>query len=84
MNPRRLRPGDYTVGWVCALPIELDAATRMLDERHIDLPQDATHPNVYTLGRISEHNVVIVCLPAGRIGTNSATSTMSQMRPKFP
>jgi hypothetical protein len=45
---------------------------KMLDEVHYDIPQDASHPNLYTLGRISEHNVVMVCLPAGQIGTSSA------------
>jgi hypothetical protein len=34
--PRRLRREDYTVGWVCALPVELAAAKAMLDEKHED------------------------------------------------
>jgi hypothetical protein len=29
---RLLRHDDYTVGWVCALPVELAAAQEMLDE----------------------------------------------------
>ncbi|KAF2188797.1 hypothetical protein K469DRAFT_724207 [Zopfia rhizophila CBS 207.26] len=36
--PRQLRREDYTVGWVCALPVELAAAKEMLDEEHGDLP----------------------------------------------
>ena len=84
MKRRRLQPRDYTVGWICALPLELQAATKILDEEHDDLPQEANHPNLYTLGRISGHNVVIVCLPAGYIGTNSAAATISQMKSKFP
>lgn len=80
----RLRPENYTVGWVCALPIELDAATKMLDEQHRDLPQQADHPNLYTLGRINNHNVVIVCLPAGQTGTISAAAVAGQMRSNFP
>jgi len=71
---RRLGPEDYTVGWVCALPIELTAAQEMLDEEHDDLPQDSDDANIYTLGRIGEHNVVIACLPAGQTGTNSAAA----------
>lgn len=32
--PRRLRRKDYTVGWICALPVELAAARMMLDDGH--------------------------------------------------
>src|SRR5215469_11174740 len=83
MKRRRLQPDDYTIGWVCALPVELEAATKMLDEVHNDIPQHASHPNLYTLGRISNHNVVMLCLPAGQIGTNSAAAAVSQMKAKF-
>ena len=83
MAPRCLRVQDYTVGWVCALPIELAAATEMLDERHQELPRDDDDTNLYTFGRICEHNVVIVCLPAGQMGTNSAAAVAAEMRSKF-
>ncbi|RHZ58035.1 hypothetical protein CDV55_101617 [Aspergillus turcosus] len=56
---------DYTVGWICALPIEMAAAKAMLDETHAKLPQSAQDPNTYSLGAIQGHNVVIACLPAG-------------------
>ena len=78
------RPEDYRFGWICALPVELQAAQMVLDEEHDDLPQDAGHSNVYVLGRISDHNVVVVCLPAGQYGTNSAASVLEHMRFKFP
>ena len=83
MKRRRLRPEDYTVGWVCALPIELAAATIMLDEEHEDFPQDNNDGNLYTLGHISEHNIVIACLPAGQTGTNSAANVANRMNSKF-
>ena len=83
MTKRRLHIHDYAVGWVCALPIELAAATEMLDEEHQNLPQDDNDANLYTLGRIGEHNVVITCLPAGQTGTNSAATVASQMTSKF-
>ena len=70
MVQRRLHVEDYTVGWVCALPIELAAATEMLDEEHQNLPRDSNDTNIYTLGRISERNFVIACLPMGQTGTN--------------
>ncbi|GKZ27334.1 hypothetical protein AbraIFM66951_005102 [Aspergillus brasiliensis] len=65
---RRLIHHDYTVGWVCALPDELTAAQEMLDEEHQDLPPNHTDSNIYTLGSIGAHNIVLACLPAGQTG----------------
>jgi nucleoside phosphorylase len=83
MAQRRLRYEDYTVGWVCALPIELAAAQEMLDEEHHGPPQDSNDPNSYTLGRICEHNVVVACLPAGQMGITSAAAVALRMKSKF-
>jgi nucleoside phosphorylase len=55
----------------------------MLDEEHEDLEQDEHDENIYSLGRIGEHNVVIVCLPAGLIGNNPAVAVATQMRATF-
>ncbi|CAG9982523.1 unnamed protein product [Clonostachys byssicola] len=76
--------GDYTVGWVCALPKEQTAATAMLDETHPDLPKPLNDSNTYTLGRIGKHSVVIACLPKGQVGTNSAATVATQMIRTFP
>jgi hypothetical protein len=65
---RRLPHEAYTVGWVCALPIELAAAQELLDEEHEDLEQDESDNNIYALGAIGGHNVVLACLPAGLTG----------------
>lgn len=65
---------DYTIGWISALPIELAAAQQLLDEQHDDLPQPDNDTNIYSLGRIGEHNVAIACLPAGQIGTSSVAA----------
>jgi nucleoside phosphorylase len=72
------------VGWVSALPIELAAAIEMLDQEHHKLPQNGHDTNLYTLGQIGEHNVVIACLPAGRIGNNPAAAVAMDMKSKFP
>jgi hypothetical protein len=53
----------------------------MLDLEH--LPQDSSDSNIYTFGRIGEHNVVIACLPTGQIGTNSAATVVSQIKSRF-
>ena len=81
---RSLTPRDYTVGWICALPVELAAAKTMLDEK--DRPLELQNPsddNAYTLGRIGKHNVVIACLPSGRVGTQSAAGVLSTMKYTF-
>lgn len=74
---------DYTVGWICALPVELTAAMATLDEKHQQLPQHPHDDNLYTLGRIGEHNVVIAGLPAGQMGNNSAATVAAMMRYSF-
>ncbi|KAH7029852.1 putative kinesin light chain [Microdochium trichocladiopsis] len=75
---------DFTVGWVCALPIELAAAVQMMDEQFADLPSFPTDSNLYSFGRIGVHNVVAASLPAGQMGTNQAAVVASQMRLNFP
>jgi nucleoside phosphorylase len=79
----RLRRDEYTVGWVCALPVELAAAQEMLDEEHDAPPSGAYDTNIYTCGRVGEHNVVIACLPEGQTGTHSAATVAAQMRLAF-
>ena len=73
----------YTVGWICALPIEMAVAVGMLDERHDSLPQNPHDHNNYTLGRVGPHYVAIACLPAGVTGVTSAARVASQMRATF-
>jgi nucleoside phosphorylase len=79
-----LSHNDYTVAWICALPLERAAATAVLDEEHPKLSQSQTDSNIYTLGAIRGHNVVIACLPAGIYGTTSATAVVTQLRSTFP
>ncbi|KAM0286538.1 hypothetical protein ACHAO9_008166 [Fusarium lateritium] len=79
-----LTHNDYTVGWVCALPKELTAATAMLDRRHPILSKPENDNNAYTLGTIGEHNVVIACLPKGMIGNAPAATVVSCMATTFP
>ncbi|KAK2036959.1 Pfs domain protein, partial [Colletotrichum somersetense] len=74
----------YTVGWVCALPLERAAAEAMLDDIHPSLDMNPKDSNAYTFGRIGPHNIVIVCLPSGQYGTNSAAVVANNMRWSFP
>ena len=74
---------DYKVGWICATSTELAMATEMLDEGY-DLPSRTPgDSNIYTLGRIGVHHVVIACLPAGRHGNGAAAIVASQMWSSF-
>ena len=78
-------PLDYTIGWICAIPKEYTAAQGFLDEKHsITLSISEQDPNTYTLGRIENHNVVIVLLPRGDYGLCSATTVVSDMCYSFP
>ncbi|KAF3126810.1 hypothetical protein TWF703_010296 [Orbilia oligospora] len=75
---------EYTIGWVCAVHIEMTAARLMLDSEH-GAPQEQYHSdhNVYQLGSIGEHNIVIACLPDGVYGVTSAVAVAVQMLATF-
>ncbi|XHF99882.1 hypothetical protein AWENTII_003367 [Aspergillus wentii] len=79
----RLSHSEYTVGWICALPLEMAAATVMLDEVHENLLTQLTDHNSYTLGRIGKHNVVVTCLPAGEPGIAPAAIVATQLSSSF-
>lgn len=74
---------DYTVGWVCALPLEMAAAKAMLDEIYTSLKKQPNDHNTYRFGWIGEHTVVVACLPLGVYGTTSAATVVSQMLSSF-
>jgi nucleoside phosphorylase len=80
---KKLEDGSYTVGWICNSPIELAAATIMLDERHADPLVHTGDQNTYTLGRIQGHNVVLACLPSGASGDAAAATVEAHMRLTF-
>ena len=83
ISKERQPPGveDFTVGWICALPIEQAAAIQMLDEEY---SSDKDISSSYVLGRIGPHNVVIACLPPGQFGTNSAAVIATKIQYTFP
>ncbi|KAI3190748.1 hypothetical protein CBS147311_9727 [Penicillium roqueforti] len=75
---------DYTVAWICALPLEMAAAKTMVDSVHPSLSQSESDHNTYTLGSISGHNVVVACLPSGVYGTTAAAVVLAHMLETFP
>ena len=82
---RLLRREEYTVAWLCALPLsEAVAAWTMLDEEHEELPQDDNDENTYTYGSIKGHNIVIACMPPGQPGKVSASRMVQSLPISFP
>lgn len=79
---RRLNHNSYTVGWISPLEVEQIASIEMLDEEHEALPQNTTDHNVYKLGSVNGHNIVIAGLP--QAGNCSAATVVTQMRMTFP
>ncbi|OJJ67032.1 hypothetical protein ASPBRDRAFT_162849 [Aspergillus brasiliensis CBS 101740] len=79
----KLSHHDYAVAWICALPVELAAAQAILDEIHDQLPAGPVDTNVYTLGSINGHRIVLTCLPSGVCGTISAAVVAAQLLSTF-
>ncbi|KAL3480054.1 nucleoside phosphorylase domain-containing protein [Aspergillus californicus] len=79
-----LRYRDYTIGWICVLPVELAVAQAMLDEVHELLPGLGLDGNTYILGRICSHNIVLSCLPNGIYGPITAATVAARMLLTFP
>ncbi|KAF2270919.1 purine and uridine phosphorylase, partial [Lojkania enalia] len=79
------RNNKYTVGWICAIATELVAAQAFLDEKH-DGPEyvSPSDDNIYTLGKIGKHHIVIAVLPDGEYGITSAASVARDILYSFP
>ena len=78
-----MHPDDYTVAWICALPLDLTAACAMLDEHHGAIPSPEYDTNNYTLGRIEQHNIVISYLPSHQYGTINASAVITNLSRTF-
>jgi nucleoside phosphorylase len=83
MDARTRSHDDYTVGWICALPVETAAAKLMLDKIHPPLPRLPMDQNAYIFGSIGEHNIVIASLPTGAYGNTSAATVGMQLLSSF-
>ena len=80
---REARHEDYTIAWICALPLELAASRAMLDAEHRSLPIVTGDDNTYVLGHIDHHNIVMACLP-GQYGTINAAIVANNLKRSFP
>ncbi|KAF9891451.1 hypothetical protein FE257_003917 [Aspergillus nanangensis] len=75
---------DYTIAWICALPLETAVASVMLDKTHNPLPKLPTDSNAYRFGELNGHYIVIASLPSSVYEKASAASVVSRMRLTFP
>ncbi|KAJ5781037.1 hypothetical protein N7457_006197 [Penicillium paradoxum] len=83
-NPTGLQHSDYTIAWVCALKLEMEAAQAMLDVIHEPLLTDADDTNTYVLGSIKGHNIVIGCLLSYYPSPGSTAVVIANMMRSFP
>lgn len=75
----------YTVGWICAIKTELVAAKAFFDEEHEQLDKtDDNDNNIYALGRVGKHNVVVASLPKWEYGLVTAATVARDMLRSFP
>ncbi|RDW92299.1 hypothetical protein BP5796_01693 [Coleophoma crateriformis] len=74
----------FQIGIVCPLPIERAATQEVLDIEYDDpkerYPNDT---NIYSLGKIGHHNVVIAGFPAGFTGLVAAATVASNLTKTF-
>ncbi|KAL7958575.1 hypothetical protein V8C34DRAFT_323970 [Trichoderma compactum] len=79
---------DFYIGIICALPREFNAVTCMLDTEYKPpfdrLPQSENTAYIFRCGRMSDHNVAVVCLPSGETGTISSATVAVMLMAKFP
>ncbi|KAF4550496.1 NACHT domain-containing protein 3 [Elsinoe fawcettii] len=80
-----LDPSVFTIGWISALAIEYEAACLSLDE-DLGRPDflETRNDNVYTIGRVGQHHIVLTFLPEGTTGTNAAAVVARDMVHAFP
>jgi nucleoside phosphorylase len=77
---------DIEVAIICALPREVNAVEALLDETYSRLcnghMKDYRDVNVYTIGRMGKHNIVVCPLP--HMGKVNAAVAATNLRFSFP
>ncbi|CAI6098229.1 unnamed protein product [Clonostachys chloroleuca] len=75
----------YTVGWVCALPVEATAAKAALDCVHDTIPQDRNpnDNNNYIFGRLHGHHIVVAYPSSGVYGQVSLADVVRQLHASY-
>ncbi|KXX73135.1 hypothetical protein MMYC01_210583 [Madurella mycetomatis] len=73
---------EYTVAIICAINFEMSAVRYMLDREHPRLPANQGDTNMYVLGELSCHHIVVAYLP-GNQGKGAAAIVTSNMDRTF-
>ncbi|KAF2721055.1 purine and uridine phosphorylase [Polychaeton citri CBS 116435] len=75
---------DYTVAWICALPVpEWKASWLLFDETHDDVQLSSTSSYQYVYGNMDGHNIVLGCLSDTQKGTTAAAAVVLEMKSNF-
>lgn len=76
---------DYSVGWICVLPIEAAAAKAAFDRIHDSLPLDPNpgDNNDYILGSVNGHNVVVAYPNCSTSKKSSVAGVATQLHASF-
>ncbi|KAL9078643.1 MAG: hypothetical protein Q9157_002442 [Trypethelium eluteriae] len=84
IKAQALSNDHFTVGWICALEIEVIAALEMLDKRYIDFTPKTNESdwNSYRCGRIRDHMLIIASPP--QYGPIQAAQCATHMVHAFP
>ncbi|KAF3937177.1 hypothetical protein ABW19_dt0201810 [Dactylella cylindrospora] len=85
-RPPALHNDEYTVGWICALPLELGASCAVLDVVHAEPifgDYQSQDENAYVRGSIGGHNIVMACLPKGQYANVAAAIVARDMNASF-
>lgn len=82
MEPRDLSFNDYTIGWICALPVELEAAQLIFKTTH-PLPSIPNDRNIYHSAQFGPDNIIIACFPGDETGTDSPTKAVTRFLSTF-
>ncbi|KAJ6164778.1 hypothetical protein N7470_003450 [Penicillium chermesinum] len=82
--PPLLEMEEYSVAWIAPLAIEAAAAIQLLDEHHGVPARKPGQTLVYHLGRMEDHNVAIVCFPAGECGIGVAGFMAAEVKRDLP
>ncbi|KAF3231759.1 hypothetical protein TWF128_004500 [Orbilia oligospora] len=83
--PRPSSRSDFEIAIICALPLEYDAVSLLIDEYWDDEGDPYGRvdgdQNTYTTGRIGRHNIVLALLP--NIGKSNAARVATGLRSSY-
>ena len=77
------RRDEYAIAIICATSFEMNAIRHILDSEHSRPQKEPGDPNLYIVGEVGRHNVVIAC-PAATQESGAATIVSQNLARTFP